>query len=180
MTTPEMDAETLAFLQNVFELVRAGDTAQLAPLLAGGLPPNLRNHKGDSLLMLASYHGHHALSELLLTHGADPELANDQAQTPLQGAAFKGDLDMARLLLAHGAHVEGRAFEGGKTALTFAAMFGRTAIVEELLAHGADPRARDAEGTAPLDAARMMGAQETVAQLERVLAQQGADPSSLN
>jgi ankyrin repeat protein len=175
-----MDAETLAFLQGVFELVRAGDTEQLAPLLEGGLPPNLRNHKGDSLLMLASYHGHHALSELLLTHGADPELANDQAQTPLQGAAFKGDLDMARLLLAHGAHVEGRAFEGGKTALTFAAMFGRTDLVEELLAHGADPRARGADGTTPLDAARMMGAHDTAAQLERVLAQHGADPSTLN
>jgi ankyrin repeat protein len=175
-----MDAETLAFLQGVFELVRAGDNEQLAPLLEGGLPPNLRNHKGDSLLMLASYHGHHALSELLLTHGADPELANDQAQTPLQGAAFKGDLDMARLLLAHGAHVEGRAFEGGKTALTFAAMFGRTDLVEELLAHGADPRARDADGTTPLDAARMMGAHDTAAQLERVLAQHGADPSTLN
>ncbi|KQR28114.1 ankyrin repeat domain-containing protein [Deinococcus sp. Leaf326] len=175
-----MDAETLAFLQGVFELVRAGDTEQLAPLLEGGLPPNLRNHKGDSLLMLASYHGHHALSELLLTHGADPELANDQAQTPLQGAAFKGDLDMARLLLAHGAHVEGRAFEGGKTALTFAAMFGRTDLVEELLAHGADPRARDADGTTPLDAARMMGAHDTAAQLELVLAQHGADPSTLN
>lgn len=180
MTAHDMDAETLAFLQGVFELVRAGDTEQLAPLLEGGLPPNLRNHKGDSLLMLASYHGHHALSELLLTHGADPELANDQAQTPLQGAAFKGDLDMARLLLAHGAHVEGRAFEGGKTALTFAAMFGRTDLVEELLAHGADPRARGADGTTPLDAARMMGAHDTAAQLERVLAQHGADPSTLN
>ena len=180
MSVPELDPETLAFVQNVFELVRAGDAGQLAPLLAGGLPPNLRNQKGDSLLMLASYHGHLAASELLLTHGADPELANDQAQTPLQGAAFKGDLDMARLLLAHGASVEGRAFEGGKTALTFAAMFGRTAIVEELLAHGADPRARDAEGTTPLDAARMMGAQETAAQLERVLAQGSGDPSTLN
>ena len=43
----------------------------LGRLLASGLPANLRNHKGDTLLMLASYHGHLDAVRVLLEHGAD-------------------------------------------------------------------------------------------------------------
>ena len=89
-----MDQDTLAFFQAVFDLVRAGDAAQLAPLLERGLSANLRNQKGDSLLMLASYHGHLNAARLLLGHGADPEVCNDQGQSPLLGAAFKGNAAM--------------------------------------------------------------------------------------
>ena len=53
-----MDAETLAFIQSLFALVREGDTQQLGPMVAQGVPVNFRNEKGDSLIMLASYHGH--------------------------------------------------------------------------------------------------------------------------
>src|SRR4051795_11886856 len=54
----ELDEDTLAFAQLVFQQARAGDAQGLGQLLGMGLPPNLRNEKGDSLLMLASYHGH--------------------------------------------------------------------------------------------------------------------------
>ena len=69
-----------------------GQARELGELLRMGLPPNLRNEKGDSLLMLASYHGHADTVRVLMEHGADPELANDRGQTPLAGAAFKGDM----------------------------------------------------------------------------------------
>ena len=55
------------------------------------MPANLRNDKGDSLLMLACYHGHEEVVRLLLDHGGDTELSNDRGQTPLAAAAFKGD-----------------------------------------------------------------------------------------
>lgn len=53
---PELDMETQEFVHQLFDLARQGNSQRLEQLLQQGLPPNLRNHKGDSLLMLASYH----------------------------------------------------------------------------------------------------------------------------
>jgi uncharacterized protein len=161
-----MDQETLDFALRIFQLVRAGDAATLTPLLDRGVPPNLRNEKGDSLLMLACYHGHFDAAKALLEHGADPELHNDQGQTPLAGAAYQGDLRVVQLLLDHGANVEGAA-PGGKTALMLAAMFNRTAVLDLLIERGANILARDASGLTALDAARIMGANDTAARLAR-------------
>ena len=54
----ELDEDTLAFVRRVFQHARTGEAGELATLLGQGLPPNLRNERGDSLLMLACYHGH--------------------------------------------------------------------------------------------------------------------------
>jgi uncharacterized protein len=163
----ELDEDTLAFVRKVFHFARAGEAAELAALLDQGLPPNLRNERGDSLLMLACYHGHADAARALLEHGADPEIMNDAGQTPLAGAAFKGDTAIATLLLDHGAAVD-NAGPNGKTALMFAAMFNRVAIVRLLLARGADPFRLDADGNAILDAARRMGAADTAELLAAV------------
>ena len=48
-----------------------------------------------------------------------------------------------------------------------AAMFNRTEIVDFLLANGAKRNAVDANGVTPLAAAKMMGAPDTSAQLEK-------------
>lgn len=167
-TTPQssLDEDTLAFARRVFQLARTGAVAELAELLRMGLPPNLVNDKGDTLLMLASYHSHAELARLLLDHGADPERANDRGQTPLAAAAYQGDVAMVRLLLELGANPEG-AGDDGRTALMTAAMFNRSRIVEILLAAGADPGRRDAKGLNAREAAQVMGASDTPAQLAR-------------
>jgi len=51
---PALDEDTLAFARRVFGHARAGRAEELAALLEMGLPPNLRNENGNSLLMLAS------------------------------------------------------------------------------------------------------------------------------
>lgn len=163
----DLDEATLAFVRRVFAYARAGESAELALLLDQGLPANLRNERGDSLLMLACYHGHCDAARVLLEHGANSELMNDAGQAPLHGAAFKGDLAVATLLLDHGARVDA-AGPNGKTALLFAAMFNRVDIARLLLARGADPLRLDADGNAILDAARKMGALEAVALLATV------------
>lgn len=81
--TPEEAAE---FTEQVFNKAREGDAAMMAALLTKGLPPNLRNHKGDTLLMLAAYHGHVDTVKVLLEHKADPEIRNDNGQSPIAGA----------------------------------------------------------------------------------------------
>lgn len=159
-----LDEATLEWLRKVFQQARTGDADALGPVLAQGLPPNLRNERGDSLLMLACYHGHHDAARVLLEHGADPQLMNDAAQTPLHGAAFKGDLAVTTLLLDHGA-IADHAGPSGKTALMFAAMFNRVEIVQLLIARGADPARRDIDGVSACDIARRMGAHDTAAQL---------------
>lgn len=49
--------------------------------------------------MLASYHGHSALVELLLAHGANPNILNDRNQSPLAGAVFKNEAAVVKALL---------------------------------------------------------------------------------
>ena len=161
---PALDDDTLAFARRVFHHARAGEAGDLGDLLRMGLPANLLNERGDSLLMLACYHGHLDTARVLLEHGGDPALANERGQTPLGAASFKGDAAMVRLLLERGAAVDGSGPDG-RTALMTAAMFDRTEIVGILLAHGADPGARDAAGRTARDAAEAMGAKDTPALL---------------
>ncbi|MGX4642618.1 ankyrin repeat domain-containing protein [Massilia sp. SYSU DXS3249] len=163
-TPADLDDDTLAFVRRVFQYARTGDAGELSTLLGQGLPPNLRNERGDSLLMLACYHGHLPAARALLDAGADPELLNDAGQTPLAAAAFKGDAACASLLLERGALVDA-AGPNGKTALMIAAMFNRVDIARLLLEHGADPLVPDAAGMSIREAAAKMGAEDAVAML---------------
>lgn len=163
-----MDQDTLDFIRGVFALVRAGETAALAGLIGKGLPVNFRNEKGDSLIMLAAYHGHADTARILLEASADPNVANDQGQTPLAGVAYKGYVEIATLLLEHGASVEGSSPDG-KTPLMMAAMFNRTAVVDLLLARGARIDATDSRGMTALSLAASMGASDTLKQLQERL-----------
>ena len=56
--------------------------------------------------MLSTYHGHAALSRLLLLHGADPNRLNDRGQSPLAGAVFKNEKEIVDLLLEADADVD--------------------------------------------------------------------------
>ncbi|HET7155993.1 MAG TPA: ankyrin repeat domain-containing protein, partial [Hyphomicrobiaceae bacterium] len=73
------DQAFIDFAQEVFKLARTGDAQTLARLLQKGLPPNMSNHKGDTLLMLAAYHGHVEATRKLLEAGAEPDRYNDMA-----------------------------------------------------------------------------------------------------
>jgi ankyrin repeat protein len=122
----DVDPELVAFATKVFGLARAGAADELAAYLDSGVPVNLTNDKGDSLLMLAAYHGHAATVRALLARGADPDRANDRGQAPLAGAVFKNEPDVVRALLEAGADPG----VGRPSAVDTARMFGN----EEFLA----------------------------------------------
>ncbi|RMP25905.1 Ankyrin, partial [Pseudomonas coronafaciens pv. atropurpurea] len=145
--------EAAAFAEQVFDVARQGDAVMLERLLEKGLPADLRNHKGDTLLMLASYHCHADAVRVLLNHRADPEIRNDNGQSPIAGAAFKGDLTVVKLLVEAGADLDAASADG-RTALMMAAMFNRIEIVDYLISKGADLHACDAKGINALDAAQ--------------------------
>ena len=109
------------------DLARNGDAAGVAESLRQGLRVDARDEKGNTLLMLASYHGRAEVVKLLLDAGAATDLRNDKGQTPLGGVAFKGHVEIARLLLAAGA--DPKADQGGSTPADFAALAGRTEIL---------------------------------------------------
>ncbi len=127
------------------DAARRGDSDTLAPMVRAGLPVNLADHKGNTLLMLASYHSHEEMVQALLDCGADPDRRNERGQTPLGGVAFKGYVAIARMLLDEGAALD--ADQGhGMTPLMLASLFGRTAMVEFLTERGANRNARTSWG----------------------------------
>lgn len=125
------DPEVVELAGKIFDLSRAGDTDALTAYVDAGVPVNLTNGNGDSLVMLAAYHGHAAAVRALVERGADADRANDKGQTPLAGAVFKGSDDVVRALLDGGADPAA----GTPSAIDTARMFGKA----ELLAlFGAD------------------------------------------
>ncbi|KAF7760679.1 hypothetical protein Agabi119p4_10088 [Agaricus bisporus var. burnettii] len=98
--TPKVDindlpAETLAFAERMFEAARSGNSELLVPAIEAGLPVNLTNTKGNTLLMLAAYAGHLDLTKALLDKGADPNRENDLGQSIMAGAVFKTHNEVA-------------------------------------------------------------------------------------
>lgn len=165
--TLELDEDTLALARTALDHARAGNTGRLAWLLAAGLPVNLCNERGDTLLMVASYQGHLQTSRVLLENQADPNRANCHGRMALAGASFKGDLAVARLLLDHGARVDGSGRDG-RTALMYAAMSDQLELLELLVARGSEPALRDATGCTALGHARSTGARRAVEWLEQL------------
>jgi len=119
----------------IADLAREGDTVGLAAALARGVSADEKDDKGNTLLMLAAYHGRTEAVRLLLDAGAQPDLRNDKGQTPLGGVAFKGHVDIARMLLDAGA--DPAADQGGSTPADLATTFGRREILELLRSHSA-------------------------------------------
>ncbi len=98
-----IDPGVIALAAKVFDLAREGDTEQLTAYLDAGVPANLTNDKGDTLLILAAYRGHTDTVAALLERGADHARINDRGQSPLAAAVFKQSADSVRALLAAGA-----------------------------------------------------------------------------
>ncbi|WP_406288191.1 ankyrin repeat domain-containing protein [Embleya sp. NBC_00896] len=118
----EQDEQAIRELAGrVFEAARTGDAETLGGYVDAGLSANLANDRGDTLLMLAAYHGHADAVRALLARGADPDRANDRGQTPLAGAIFKNERDVVAALVAAGADADA----GTPSARETAAMFGK-------------------------------------------------------
>ncbi len=120
-----MDPELIELAGKVFAAARSGDGETLAAYLDAGVPANLANERGDTLLMLAAYHGHANAVRTLLDKGADPNRANDRGQTPLAGVVFKGEDEIVGILLAAGADPDA----GTPSARDSATMFGKQELL---------------------------------------------------
>jgi uncharacterized protein len=128
-SSPEpSEDEVIAFAHRMLDLARDGDDHLLAQVDAG-LPVDLTGPAGDTLLMLAAYHGHADLVRGLLERGADPDRRNDRGQSPVAGAVFKKEPEVVRALVAAGADVHA----GEPSALATARFFELPAYERLLL-----------------------------------------------
>ncbi|CAN5340080.1 Cj1386 family hemin-binding protein [soil metagenome] len=137
------EEQRYAELQKIaLDFARAGDTDELRKMITAGMPVNLADEKGQTLLMLASYNGNPDTTRMLLEYGAEVDQKNDHGQTPLGGVAFKGYPEIAELLIEHGADLNADN-GGGMTPIHYASMFGRTQVVKVLEKHGASLKRKD-------------------------------------
>lgn len=121
--TPDQAAIDLA--HQLFDHARAGNTAELVAHVDAGVPVELTDAAGNTLLMLAAYHGQADVVAALIERGAEVDKLNDRGQSPLAGALFKGEDEVVRLLLAAGADLDA----GTPTARATAEMFGRSDLL---------------------------------------------------
>lgn len=118
------------FLSAAFDAARSGDTERLDAWIQLGLPVNLTNGAGDTLLILAAYHGRSQTVRALLERGADTERVNDNGQTALAAATFRRSAADVAMLLDAGADPA----RGARSALQVAAFFGLDALTTQLTA----------------------------------------------
>ena len=115
------DSQLVTIAHACFDFARAGDTERLGAYIEHGVPANLTDATGNTLLMLAAYHGHADTVSALVDLGADPDRTNDRGQSPLGGAIFKGEDDVVAALLVAEADLD----VGTPSAREAAKMFDR-------------------------------------------------------
>ncbi|MEC7377287.1 MAG: ankyrin repeat domain-containing protein [Pseudomonadota bacterium] len=95
----QKDEDAVAFAQGIFELARNGGAGPLSVMLSAGVPANMRNSDGETLLMLASRNGHTDTVRLLLEQGARADVQDNHGNTARSVAATE---EVRRLLDDHG------------------------------------------------------------------------------
>jgi uncharacterized protein len=189
--------------QEIFEVVRAGDTIRLKALLAAepGLV-NVRNERGHSPVLIAQYHHKKDAVAVLLAAGPDLDLFDaasvgatarvvalldrDPSQLnaysndgfyPLGLAAFFGHPETVRLLIARGADLAQVARNPMRVQPLNAAVAGRSMDVVRLLVDaGAPIDPQQQEGWTPLHGAVHQGNLE----MTKYLLAHGANPKLQN
>ena len=121
------DSQLVTIAHACFDFARAGDTQRLRSYIENGVPANLTDATGNTLLMLAAYHGHAETVSALVALGADPDRTNDRGQSPLAGAIFKAEDDVIAVLLAAKADPD----VGTPSARATAEMFDRGELLHQ-------------------------------------------------
>ena len=122
----DVDPGTIELALRIFDYARGGETERLAAYVDQGVPVDLNDPDGNTLLMLAAYHDHVDTVAALVERGADVNRLNDRGQSPLAGAVFQASAGVVRVLVDAGADPEA----GAPTAAATAEMFDRREMLE--------------------------------------------------
>ena len=120
------EEELVELAHQMFDWARGGESERVAAYVDAGVPVNLTDQSGNTLLMLAAYHGHASTVTMLAGRGADVDRLNDRGQSPLAGAVFKAEHEVVAALLEAGADPDA----GTPSARETADLFGRPETLE--------------------------------------------------
>ncbi len=100
-------------VESLLKAARQGDVQTLKLLLAGGIPPDIKDAiHGFSPLLEAAKYGQFQVVMTLLEKGAFPDIRNHEGQTPLMLAAKKGDRRILKALIDGGARPDVQDLKG--------------------------------------------------------------------
>ncbi|XP_012969106.1 BRCA1-associated RING domain protein 1 isoform X2 [Mesocricetus auratus] len=128
------------------QMMSKPSTVKLSPSITA----RKRNHRGETLLHIASIKGDIPSVEYLLQNGNDPNVKDHAGWTPLHEACSHGHLKVVELLLQHNALVNTTGYQND-TPLHDAAKNGHVDIVRVLLSNGASRNAVNIFGVRPVD-----------------------------
>ena len=120
---------------DILNAVQSGDIATVKKFLDEGVPVDLTDEEGWSLLHHAAALGQVEVINLLCKKGCRVDLIDNKGRTPLHYAATNGDIETIRLLIAMGSNVNS-VDNKGNTPLKWSVMFEQNAAIEELTKHG--------------------------------------------
>nr|XP_033802892.1 BRCA1-associated RING domain protein 1 isoform X2 [Geotrypetes seraphini] len=150
MDSPTITKSSSTSLPNIPDGIKVGHWSPLGMQVSPSRHSNKRNHKGETLLHVASIKGDLPIVEQLLLSGSDPNVKDHAGWTPLHEACNLGHEKIVKLLLQHMALVNTAGYQN-ETPLHDAVKNGHVKIVKLLLSHGASQDAINIFGLRPID-----------------------------
>ncbi len=91
--------------KQAFEAIYAGKKARVIKLVQRDVDINAADEEGNSLLMMAAWHGKEDIAQWLLDNGVTVDQEDNYSKTALIYAADQGHASVVKLLLEHGADI---------------------------------------------------------------------------
>jgi ankyrin repeat protein len=110
-----------------YAAARTGDIEVVSKFLAAGFPVNVKDEKGYTALMIATYHGRTEMVNQLLSVGANVCAQDNRGNTALMAAIFRGEFRIAKRLLSFDCDAA-QLNNAGQSARDFSVVFGREEI----------------------------------------------------
>ena len=120
---------------DIFDAVQSGDITTVKKFLDEGVPVDLTDEEGWSLLHHAAALGQVEVINLFREKDCCVDLIDNEGRTPLHYAATNGDIETIGLLIEMGSNVNSVDSEGN-TPLKWSVMCEQNAAIEELTKHG--------------------------------------------
>lgn len=150
----------------LFDAIRVKDLEKVSKIITAHPElVNIKDERGSTPLLLATYYGAFDIASEILKHNSDINAQDISGNTALMGVCFKGYPDIAELLITNGADVNAVNFNKA-SALIYAATFSQEDIVKLLLKYNVDTSHKDSKGNTAFDHAKMQGSKVLMAILE--------------
>eukprot|EP00900_Chrysochromulina_parva_P005440 jgi/Chrpa1/14898/Chrysochromulina_OHIO_Genome00018542-RA len=166
---------------NLLKACERADTDAIARELSEYCDLNVRDHDGQTLLMVTAHRGSVGMVKQLLLHSADPNVCDGGGVDALSLAAAGCHDDVVGILLDFGAMADRPDAQGTTPLMRVAACTSNAALrtVEQLLASRANPLRKNASGETPLEIATRQGGAAPIIELIRRAAAAAAPQQQL-